>query len=634
MISQNMEDNKILKEIVDAAPRLPGVYIMKDAQGRVIYVGKANDLKSRILSYFTGKDTRPMAPFLMARVSDIEFITTSTEKEALLLENNLIKKHRPRYNVILRDDKTYYHLSLDPSEKFPRLQLVRKRMNNAALHFGPYPSGLAAKETLRFVQQVFPLRTCRNRDFQLRTRPCLEYQIGRCLAPCKGLIDEPSYRKLSESAVSFLQGRRRELISDLKKQMEEAAERLNFEEAARLRDRIGALEHALEKQNVDWAGDQDQDVLGVYVEDDIYQLCILFVRGGKLLGSKSFTPIKTRADIAEVISSALQQYYDGSNVPEEIVLPCDLPEEEILTEWLSDQKEKRVTLTVPQRGSKKALLDMACTNARELFTSARKKEDQKAAALAILQEKLALASLPRRMECYDISNISGKNAVGSMVTFLDGEPDKSGYRRFRIKTADEPDDYGMMREVLTRRLTGSNPLPDLIVVDGGKGQLNVALSVLKDLNIKLDVIGLAKEERSFLLAARRLKGKTATSEDRVYLPRRKDAVYLSAWPVALALLQRLRDEAHRFAVTYHHKVKQKNDLRSVLDDIPDIGPSRRKALLQYFGSAQQVKNASLEDLQNAPGIGKELAEKIHAASRLRKQAVLSTSALQGKERSD
>jgi len=584
---------------------------MQDVQGKVIYVGKANDLKSRISSYSTGKDTRPMAPFLMARVSDIEFITTATEKEALILENNLIKKHRPRYNVILRDDKTYYHLSLDPTEKYPRLQLVRKRLHNTALYFGPYPSGLAAKETLRFIQQVFPLRTCRNRDFQLRARPCLEYQIGRCLAPCKNLIDEATYRKLADSAVSFLQGRRRELISDLKKQMEEAAQDLNFEEAARLRDRIGALEHALEKQNVDWGGREDQDVLGVYAEGDTYQLCILFVRGGKLLGSKSFTPVKTKADEGEIIASALQQYYDASNLPEEIILPRSLPDENVIAEWLADIKEKKVPLTVPQRGAKKALLDMACANARELFISDRKKEEQKTTVMQILQEKLSLTRLPRRIECYDISNISGKNAVGSMVVFQDGEPDKSGYRRFRIKAPDEPDDYGMMREVLTRRFTGPDPLPDLVVVDGGKGQLNVALSVLSELKIKMDVIGLAKEERAFLAVKNKLRGKAAKAEDRVYLARRKDAVYLSSRPAALSLLQQVRDEAHRFALRYHHKLKQKNDFSSILDTIPDIGKERRKKLLKHFGSVKQVKNATLADLQNVPGIGMELAEKIY-----------------------
>lgn len=605
--------NAALKEKMTSAPRSPGVYIMRDAQGKVIYVGKANDLRSRISSYFTGRDTRPMAPFLMARVSDIDFITTATEKEALILENNLIKKHRPRYNVILRDDKTYYHLSLDPTEKYPRLQLVRKRQNHAALHFGPYPSGLAAKETLRFVQQVFPLRTCRNRDFQLRARPCLEYQIGRCLAPCRNLIDEAAYRKLAENAVSFLRGRRRELIEDLKKQMEEAADALNFEEAARVRDRISALTHALEKQNVDWGGAEDQDVLGAYADHDTHQFCILFVRGGKLTGSKSFTSVKTKADKSEILSSVLKQYYDAADLPKEIILPCHLPDESVVAEWLFDKMEKKVPLTVPRRGVKKALLDMACANARELLASDRKKEEQQTVAMQILKEKLSLSKLPRRIECCDISNISGKNAVGSLVVFQNGEPDKSGYRRFRIQATDEPDDYGMMREVLTRRFAGSDLPPDLLVVDGGKGQLNVALSVLNELHIKLDVIGLAKEERVFLAAKNKLRGKTAKSEDRVYLPRRKDAVYLSSCPAALLLLQHIRDEAHRFALGYHHKIKQKNDFSSILDQIPDIGKKRRMMLLKQFGSVGRIQNASLEDLQKVSGIGKELADKIYNA---------------------
>jgi len=555
-----MDENTALKEKMTSAPRCPGVYMMQDASGKVIYVGKANDLKNRISSYLTGRDTRPMAPFLMARASDIAFITTATEKEALILENNLIKKHRPRYNVILRDDKTYYHLSLDPAETFPRLRLVRKRQNDAALYFGPYPSGLAAKETLRFIQRIFPLRTCRDRDFQLRARPCLEYQIGRCLAPCKNRIDEAAYRTLVENAVSFLRGRRRELISDLKKQMEQAAQELNFEEAARLRNRIGALSHALEQQHVDGGSETDQDVLGVFSDSETHRICILFVRAGKLTGSKSFTPVKTKADREEILSSALRQHYDEAGLPEEILLPYSLPDEAVLLEWLAEKQQKRVRITVPRRGAKKALVDLACANARELQASDRRKEEQKEAALLFLQEKLMLAALPRRIECFDISNLGGKSAVGSMVVFQDGEPDKSGYRRFRVCGPDEPDDYGMMREVLTRRFQGPDPAPDLLVVDGGKGQLNVALAVLSDLKIKLDVIGLAKEERSFLAAKRRLQGKPAKSEDRVYLPRRKDAIYLSSSPAALALLQRLRDEAHRFAVSYHRKVKTNNDL--------------------------------------------------------------------------
>ncbi|MFZ3156233.1 MAG: excinuclease ABC subunit UvrC [Smithella sp.] len=612
-----MLENIVLKEKITSAPRFPGVYIMKDAQGKIIYVGKANDLKSRVSSYFTGKDTRPMAPFLVARVHDIDFITTSTEKEALILENNLIKRHRPRYNVTLRDDKTYYHLSLDPAERFPRLQLVRKRLNDAALYFGPYPSGLAAKETLRFVQQVFPLRSCRNRDFKLRPRPCLEYQMGRCLAPCKkGLVDEKSYRKLVESVVAFLQGHRRELISDLKKQMNEASQDLNYEEAACLRDRITFLEHALEKQNVDWGVEKDQDIVGLYEQDDHYQICILFVREGKLLGSKSFVPIKVKTDTVEVVSSCLIQYYDSdAGIPDEIIIPCRLTDEQVIIEWLTEKKNRKVTLTVPSIGTKNALLDMANDNARNLWEAAHKSRQQKTAALQILQEKLSLSKLPRRMECYDISNISGKHAVGSMVVFQDGEPDKNSYRRYRIKTLSEPDDYTMMDEVISRRFASRENLPDLVVVDGGKGQLNVALLVLKDLKIKIDVIGLAKEERATPSGKGIIKKKVAKSEDRVYLPGRKDAVFLSSWPQALRMLQQVRDEAHRFALNYHHQVKQKSDLLSVLDNIPDVGEARKRTLLKHFGSGKQVKEASLDELQKVQGIGKELAEKIYNALR-------------------
>jgi excinuclease ABC subunit C len=410
-----------------------------------------------------------------------------------------------------------------------------------------------------------------------------------------------------------LQGRRRELISGIKAQMEEAAQDLNFEEAARLRDRIGALEHALERQNVDWGGTKDQDVLGVYAHDNNYQLCILFVRGGKLLGSKSFVPVKMKIDLAEIVSSCLTQYYDGGvNIPDEIIIPCPLPDESVIIEWLTDKKQKKVILTVPSRGTKNALLDMAVANAQSLWESGKKKEEQKTAGMKILQEKLSLTKLPQRIECYDISNISGEHAVGSMVVFQDGEPDKSSYRRYRIKTVSESDDYAMMYEVLARRFTRGENLPDLVVVDGGKGQLNVALSVLRDLKIKIDVIGLAKEERVIFSSKGISKKKAAKSEDRVYLPRRKDAVYLSAWPQAMRLLQQVRDEAHRFALSYHHQIKQTNDLRSILDDIPDVGEARKKILLKYFGSSKQVKDATLEELQKVPGIGKELAGEIYS----------------------
>lgn len=598
-----------------AAPRSSGVYIMKDAQERVIYVGKANDLKNRLGSYLAGRDTRPMLPFLLAKVSDIEFITTVTAKEALILENNLIKKHRPRYNVFLRDDKTYYLLMLDPADKFPRLHLVRKRSNSSALYFGPYPSGLAAKETLRFVQKVFLLRSCRNREFQLRTRPCLEYQIKRCLAPCGGLIKEEEYRKLTDSAVSFLKGRKRELISELKRQMREASEDLNYEEAALLRNRVTALENILERQNVEGAGAGDKDVFGISGDNDVYQLCILFVRGGKLLGRKSFLPVRTKADMTEFISAALKQYYLTACLPEEIMIPGKLPDAGDIAEWLSDSQKKKVSIAFPRRGAKKALLDMACANARELLAAARKKETMKEELLEILRDRLSLSTLPRRIEGYDISNISGKNAVGAMAVFANGEPDKLGYRLFRLRADDRPDDYAMMRQLLARRFAGVEPKPDLIVIDGGKGQLNVALTVLKDLQIKADVVGLAKEKRPVIAgkSSRRLKVKK--HEDRVYLPGRKDPVYLSSLPEALSALQWLRDEAHRIALSYHRRLREKIDLRSALDVIPSVGGRRKKALLRHFGSLQQVRNASINELASVPGIGRELAEKIYSGLR-------------------
>ena len=611
-----MKENNVLKDKIALFPRSPGVYLMKDPAGKIIYIGKANHLKSRVASYFTGKDSRPMTPFLMARVYDIEFINTATAKEALILENNLIKRHRPRYNVTLRDDKTYYYLSLDPTDKFPRLQLVRKRLHNAALYFGPYPSGLAAKETLRFVQQIFPLRSCRNRDFKLRPRPCLEYQIGRCLAPCSGRINEEAYRNLVDNAVSFLRGRSRELITELKKQMNDASEELHYEEAARLRDRIAALEHALEKQNVERGEEKDQDVFGFFSRHHHYQVCVLFVREGKLLGSKSFAPIRLKIDASEIVSSCLTQYYDGDvTLPDEIIMPCHLPDEGVIAEWLSEKKNKKMILTVPSIGAKNALLQLANDNARNLWESTYKKREEKEFALQILQEKLSLAGLPRRIECYDISNIGGTYAVGSMAVLRDGDPDKNSYRRYRVTAPAEPDDYKMMQEVLSRRFSSGEHLPDLVVVDGGKGQLNVALSVLKDLKIRTDVIGLAKEKcRSCTVRAGQKT--TRTWEDRVYLPGRKDALYLSAWPQALRILQLVRDEAHRFALRYHHQIKHKGDLHSVLDDIADIDAKRRKILLSHFGSAGKIKDATKEELQNVPGIGKVLAEKIFNALKI------------------
>jgi excinuclease ABC subunit C len=584
------------------APCGTGVYLMKDGTGAVLYVGKARDLKARIRAYFARTDSRAMIPFLVSRIQDLEFILTGTEKEALILENNLIKEHRPHYNVFFRDDKSYYNIRIDPSEPFPRFQLVRRPKKDGARYFGPYPSGSAAKETLRFLQAILHLRTCRDRELKARRRPCLEFEIGRCVAPCVGRIEPADYQRLVKDGVAFLEGRERALIDDLRNRMNEASEKLLFEEAAALRDRIEAIEETLERQRMVSMTGRNRDVFGLSREGDLTQIVLLFVRSGRMIGQKTFPLIRLRAETGEILSSLLLRYYDGvADIPDEIVLPMMLEDGAVLAEWLSEKKGRRVSIVSPKRGESLALVGIAGRNAENAFKTARLAADRPEEALRLLAEKLKLRSTPRRIECFDISNIGGKYAVGSLVVFSDGIPAKEGYRRFRIRTVSGADDYAMMYEVLKRRYEKREVLPDLIMVDGGKGQLGVALAVLKDLGIEgLDVIGLAKERDDL----------TIKEEDRVYLPGRKDPVYLTRWPAALFLLQRIRDEAHRFAVAYHRKVKKKEDLQSLLDRIPGVGPERKKALLVFFGDVKRIRSASVDDLQRVEGIGVETAQRI------------------------
>ena len=616
---------------VKHAPRSPGVYLMKDGEGEILYVGKARDLKARIRAYFARTDSRAMIPFLVSRVQDIEFIITATEKEALLLENNLIKEHRPRYNVDFRDDKSYYHIRIDPSEPFARFQLVRRPKKDGARCFGPYPSSAAARETLRFLQTIFPLRTCRDQELKGRRRPCLEHEIGRCCAPCVGKIDGAAYQRLVKDGITFLEGREKALVGDLRARMDEAAEELRFEAAAALRDRIAAIEKTIERQRIFSLAGRNRDVFGLYREGDLTQVSAHFIRNGRMLGQKAFPLIRLRAENSEILSSLLKRYYDGvADIPDDIVIPEALEDGDVVAEWLTEKRGRGVALVAPKRGETLALLEIARRNAESAFRTARLAADRPETTLPLLADKLGLRNTPRRIECFDISNIGGKYAVGSMVTFAAGAPAKEGYRRFRIRTVPGADDYAMLYEVLKRRYEKRENLPDLIMVDGGKGQLGVALAVLKDLRIDgVDVIGMAKEredlppnvpapppdqlpsqgelpggseggptiyklspptdEKGNPLppAGRRRRTDTpGKGEDRVYLPGRKDPVYLSRWPMALFLLQRIRDEAHRFAVSYHRKVKEKEDLQSLLDRIPGIGATRRKALLDLLRRRQ------------------------------------------------
>ncbi|HUH67052.1 MAG TPA: excinuclease ABC subunit UvrC [Syntrophales bacterium] len=594
------------------APGSPGVYLMKDENGRVIYVGKAGNLRNRVKSYFGGKDSRTMVSFLTEKISDVEFIVTETEKEALILENNLIKEHRPRYNVIFRDDKTYYNIRIDPRTAFPRFELVRRPKKDGARYFGPYPSSAAAKETLHFVQSVFRLRTCRDREVTARKRPCLEFEINRCLAPCTGMIDRESYEELVNDSISFMEGRKNKLIAELGLRMRDASEDMRFEEAALLRDKVASIRATLEKQKVVSGFVKDCDVFGLYREGNLTEICILHVRKGMIMGKKAIPLIRIRSESSEILSSLLKQYYDAAYIPDEIVIPIDIDDRSVMAEWLADRKGKGVSITKPKRGQAAELVKISEENARSTFEIERHTAPVEE-TLKLLAKELKLKNRPRKIECFDISNISGKYAVGSMVTFLDGERWKQGYKRFRIRTVPGADDYAMMYEVLKRRYRDKEDLPDLILVDGGKGQLGVALAVIADLNIKgVDVVAFAKEPKG----KRPEKG-----EDRAYVVGKKDPVYLSRWPAALFLLQRVRDEAHRFALAYHRQLKRKENFRSHLDETAGIGRKKKEALLKFFGDTERIRYASLEELQEVHGIGRKTAAKIYASLRAQEEAV-------------
>ncbi|HOG18254.1 MAG TPA: excinuclease ABC subunit UvrC [Syntrophales bacterium] len=603
-------DSELQKKIA-SAPREPGVYLMRDGEGKVLYVGKAKDLRSRVRAYSGGADTRFMIPYLVSRLRDVEFVVTGTEKEALILENNLIKEHRPRYNVDFRDDKAFYHLRIDPRDAYPRFQLVRRPVRDGAKYYGPYPSAAAARETLVFVQSVFPLRTCRDREMAGRRRPCLEYEIGRCLAPCVSLVDEAVYRQMVEDSLAFLEGRRTALLQGLRKRMDEAAEALQFELAARLRDRIAAVDQTLEKQRMEDVSGRDQDVFGVARSGEQTQVCLMRLRRGRIVGHEAFPVVRLLLETGEILSSVLKQYYDGqAEIPPEIAVPLMPEDGEAIAEWLSEKRSRRVALQAPIRGRARDLVAMASRNAEHLLAAEKLKKGDPREALKQTADFLGLRRVPERIEAFDISNLGGAEAVGVMVVFRAGTALKSAYRRFRVRTVAGADDYGMMREVLQRRYGERKDLPDLLVVDGGKGQLGVALAVLRDLGIDgVDAVGLAKEGG----VGHPGRGGVSKDQERVYLPGRREPVYPARRPPVLHLLQRIRDEAHRFAVAYHRTLRRKRDLRSPLDAVPGIGEAKKRALLRSFGDLRRIREASAEELQAVRGIGPALAAEIRQA---------------------
>ncbi|NWF56360.1 MAG: excinuclease ABC subunit UvrC [Syntrophaceae bacterium] len=598
-----------LEEQIQSLPTSPGVYLMKDQAGKVLYIGKAKNLRSRVRTYF-GKagDARLSLRFLMPKVRQVETILTDTEKEALILENTLIKKHKPRHNIDLKDDKTYFSLKFSLQEKFPKLTLVRRVKKDGARYFGPYASSMAVKETLRILRDLFPLRSCSDANFRNRSRPCLNYQIKKCLGPCCGLVSPEKYADLVQEVILFLEGKNSQLIHLLRERMMAASEDLNFEEAARVRDQIAAIEQTLEKQKAVSQTPNDQDVFAFHRRGNAWEFQVLFFRRGILVGNKSFHFSRLNLPEVEALSAFLRQYYaEEPSIPHEVLLPLPVEDEALLAEWLSDRRGGKVEVHAPQRGEKKSLVEMARKNAENAFQKRVGETETLELILQELKEKLRLRTLPRRVECFDISNLFGTLAVGSMVSFLDGRPDPSRYRHFKVHAPSFPDDYAMMYEVLKRRYSKLEPggeKPDLLVVDGGKGQLNVALAVLAELGLPdISAIGLAKDKGP---SRRKASEQTA---DKIYLPNVKDPVLLGP-SASLRYLQRIRDEAHRFAIRYHKLLRGKRGLQTLLDDIPGIGAIKKKALLTEFGSLQKVQEASSERLSQVRSLTRRDAQTV------------------------
>lgn len=601
-----------LAERNSGLPHSPGVYLFKDQDGEPLYVGKARDLKKRVVSYFRNPaqlDVKTRT--LLAKAVDLEFTVTGTEKEALLLESSLIKKHRPRYNVILRDDKNYPALRIDLRDPYPRLEIVRRFKKDGALYFGPYPSAHSVRETLQLLNPMFPLRQCKSRQLQPRQRPCLNYALGRCLGACAGKVTQQDYHKAAEEVVLFLRGKTDVLQQQLKERMSAAAAAQEYERAAIYRDRLQAIATTLEKQHIFSSRFVDQDVLGLYQHQTGTELAVLFVRQGVLAGQRSFDLQDARGDQGELIAAFIAQYYGGNRfIPDEILVSADLEEKLLLEDWLREQRGKRMRILTAHRGDRRHLLRLAQENARERFLSRRRWQESSEETLKRLQTVLQLPRLPHAMACIDISNLLGRHAVGSVVVFRDGKPDKASYRRYRIREHDQPDDPAMMAEILDRFLEEEEQIAaglDLLIVDGGKGQLNRIHHLLteRELISQLPLIALAKETEADVGQ----EGRGAF--DKVFLPGRKNPQFLNRVPEVLHLLQRIRDEAHRFAISYYQKRHRTVHLASVLDTIPGVGPKRRQLLIQTFGSLESIGEASTDDLEKVPGISLRLAQSIH-----------------------
>ncbi len=605
-----MTNTELAERLAALAPE-PGVYLMKDDRGEVIYVGKAASLRNRVRSYFgskRGMDGKTRE--LVEHIADFDVIRTDTPTEALILENELIKRYQPKYNVMLRDGKTYPFIRIT-NEPFPRVLSTRRVVKDGSRYFGPYPSAGSVHRTLELLKRLFPYRAC---DIEITgdaPRPCLYYHIGRCVGPCIGAVSQEEYRRVIDNVILFLEGRAEELLPAMREQMERAAEDLDFERAARLRDEIRAIEHILEQQKIVSGGGETFDVLAVaHGAGGDACVQVAFVRNGKMLGSEHYMMRGARVDDtpSSILTSFVTQFYEAAaTIPRELVLQHPIEDEELIRGWLAERRGGAIRLVVPKRGEKKKLVEMVAKSAQENLEQNRVRwlndEQRMTAAMSELADALGLEGLPRRIECFDISNTQGTNPVASMVVFEDGKPKKSDYRRFQIKTVVGPNDFAMMQEVVRRRFRRAKredvtedwrQMPDLVIVDGGKGQLNAALEVLREIDVHVPIVGLAKEN------------------EELFLPGRSDPVILPRDAQSLFLVQRIRDEAHRFAIAFHRQRRQKASITSALDDLKGIGPRRKRALLQAFGSVKRIREASVEELAAVEGIGPVLAEQIKA----------------------
>jgi excinuclease ABC subunit C len=615
----------MLAEKFSALPEGPGVYLFKDKQGRILYIGKAVNLRNRVRSYFHGEDAyRPWLREMVQKIADIEVLTTRNEKEALILECNLIKLHRPPFNIRFKDDKAYPFLKVTLNEPFPALIVTRQPKEDGARYFGPYPDGKALRETIEFLKRTFGIRTltvvnerrksgCPWRDTtKPLPRACLEYHLHRCSGPCVNAISQEEYRQIAVQVCEFLEGRRNEIVKQLEQFMWEAAEREEFEKAAKLRDQIRAIQTVTERQAVHLPIREDIDAYAFASEMGLGCVQMLLVRGGMLLSDQHFVVrVAEGQSAAEILSAFVKQRYSsGVPVPKIVLLPVELEDADLIAEWLSEKRGEPVAVRTAASGVLRDLLDIAERNAKQALREELFREEQEKIAreyaLRSLQSHLNLPSVPHRIECYDISTTMGVETVGSMVVFVDGKPEKSEYRKFRVKGAwileettgkPQPDDYAAMREVLTRRFRhyfDGDPkfsqLPDLLLVDGGKGQLSVALQVLKEFKLNLPVAALAKEH------------------ELLYLPHSEAPIALPFNSPALHLLQRIRDEAHRFALKFHRKRRTQRALRTILDEVPGIGPVRKKALLQHFGSLDALMKASVDELAKVPHMNRQAAK--------------------------